>query len=181
MIRNEGDSPTPEFSATCVSCGQPAPFGARYAYCSKCDQERNDTTLKPLVWEYMGGRLGRCPNMRGPIDFTLQKRGFIFVSERPTPLGQIPIYVREDDKTPMGLIAIKTLDNFVVILSGKEDLDQLLADETFYNAPLIANLPKILESSEHEKLEAIQQAIQTVKDTDEKVKKSAWARFIDRL
>lgn len=114
--------------------------------------ERNNLTIMPKVWEYVGGILGALPNRRGSADYTLQDLGFTFVSQ----VAEIPIFVRQQDTTPMGLIAIKTKDDCIIILDGEFDLESLLMHPNkFTDNPTIGNAPKCIETLHPEKIDIV--------------------------
>lgn len=145
----------------CVSCGTPTESDAitKYNYCERCERERNDESLRPKVWEYIGGNLGSLPNKRGETDYSLLSLGFNQVGTRETPNGTIPLYVREHDGRLMGLVALKTLDDYVVIVGGREEYENLFAESAdFATNPIVTNLPKQISSPHQSNFDIAMQA-----------------------
>ena len=141
---------------TCSSCGGFVNSGEKYAYCDSCETKRKDKTLRPIVWEYIGGKLGPLINRRGPIEFTLQSIGFELHSNIVTSELEIPLYVRQPDNNPTGLLAIVTLDNCIVILDGKFELESLWNQHDKFRAnPIRDNLPGLIESLNPERVQIV--------------------------
>lgn len=140
---------------TCVSCGTSVSNqdGEEYPYCERCNQERHDPTIRPKVWEYIGGVIGSQPNRRGSLEYTLQDDGFSPHSIR----DGIQIFTREDDGSPNGLVAFITQDNCIVIVGGGFELDGMW--NRWISNPILTNLPKRIESlfpEHHDLVEKIQ-------------------------
>src|SRR3989344_3076282 len=75
-----------------------------------CDYGSRDPSLRPLVWEYVGGHLGSLPNQPS-IECALFESQFHtpfarFHQDVVTSAGPLKIYIREDDGYPMGLVAV---------------------------------------------------------------------------
>lgn len=137
----------------CDSCGAPVEKTDQYNYCAKCERERNDPQVVPLVWEYIGGTLGALPNKRGDIKYSLKQMGFIHVGE----YENLPLYQRENDGTPMGLLALILLDGKVLIVEGDYDLNSLfLYHPEFAKDPVTYKLPRQIQTLHPEHFETVQ-------------------------
>lgn len=142
---------------TCKSCGTEVESQERFAYCAECNIKRNDPALRPRVWEYTGGVLGSLQNRRGSLSYTLADMGFNFRCMR----DNIPIYMREDDGTPNGLIALVTPDGYMVILAGQFELESLWQHPCkFTENPSIMNIPKSISSLSPENFDMVMKAKQ---------------------
>ena len=143
---------------TCSSCGEFVNSDEQYAYCDSCEVKRNDKTLRPIVWEYIGGKLGCLPNQRGSIEHTIQSFGFELHSHLTTDEFKMPVYVRQQTNSPTGLLAIVTLDKYLVILGGKFELESLWNHhDKFRDNPVIDNVPKWIESLNPERVQIVEE------------------------
>lgn len=138
---------------SCASCGIETRDVGKYSYCEKCETQRNDLNVRPLVWEYIGGKIGTLPNKRGTLEYSLRKMGFTYWGKK----YNVSIYTRLPDSTPMGTIAFITNDPCVVIVNGEFEFDSL-RDHTckFFDNPLVENLPRCIESMNPEDADIVE-------------------------
>lgn len=132
----------------CVSCGEKTPdTGESWAYCAKCERERQDPTIPPKVKEYVGGGLGSLPNKRGELSYMIAKMGYQNTHEK---LCSLSVFRHEQ-----GSFGVITNDNIFVIVPNDFELESLFDHEKFRESGMSSDLPKMIESLEPEKYDAV--------------------------
>lgn len=125
----------------CVSCGQPAHhyLNGDYPYCERCERERQDDTVRPIVYTYFRDTVGYMRNMRGTIAFSLNQLGFDQRrDDLTTRYGLLPVYQSTGGQY-QGKFAFVSPDQRIIIVDEYAKIERFVTlMGEFFNAKLTA-------------------------------------------